>query len=402
MRPLLIILTLLLLPIRTGAELLRGFYTEGVIPAQGFVTSLAVDAAGRLHYTTGDGGVYRVEDSESILVAFVETAFEGNMALLGMNFAPDGAIVVHSVSPDKSADVISTVDPNTGEITETARFYCARNCPTEHHGGNPIVAPDGSIYVAIGDLGVPTTAQRHDLPGGKLFRITPEGAVFKLARGLRNPYDLAWDGAGHRIIFTDNGVQGGDELNFYPLDAEEELDYGWPNTMGDAPPAADSVAPVYVFPSTIAPTGMWLLTGNTRILRKGLLVAGFVTGSIDYFPSLDLPIGAPIRLVEGTERVMDVVETRSGEIYYATISAIRRLQIPMPGDANGDGVVNLDDLAALAAEITDGDGDVTFEAQKGQYPGCWGADVNEDGRIDWADYSALTYMLGGRMRGARR
>lgn len=59
------------------------------------------------------------------------------------------------------------------------------------------------------------------------------------------------------------------------------------------------------------------------------------------------------------------------------------------GDVNGDTLVNADDLRALAAEIFDGDGDAVATS------GAPGADVNGDGRITAADFTALVDVLAG-------
>lgn len=59
----------------------------------------------------------------------------------------------------------------------------------------------------------------------------------------------------------------------------------------------------------------------------------------------------------------------------------------VPGDVNGDTLVNADDLAALTAEIFDGDGDAVANS------GAPGADVNGDGRISAADFVELVVIL---------
>ncbi len=59
----------------------------------------------------------------------------------------------------------------------------------------------------------------------------------------------------------------------------------------------------------------------------------------------------------------------------------------VPGDVNGDTLVNADDLRALAAEIFDGDGDAVANS------GAPGADVNGDGRISAADFVELVTIL---------
>lgn len=64
------------------------------------------------------------------------------------------------------------------------------------------------------------------------------------------------------------------------------------------------------------------------------------------------------------------------------------------GDANGDGRVSREDMDAVSKEIYDGDGTSVFEAGKGTFRGAFGADVNQDLKIDAGDISALSLLLG--------
>jgi len=66
----------------------------------------------------------------------------------------------------------------------------------------------------------------------------------------------------------------------------------------------------------------------------------------------------------------------------------------IPGDANGDFVVNDDDIGFLAAEIYDGDGDQLGDVSGGAFRGSPGADANDDDRITAADFVALAEILG--------
>ncbi len=398
-RLLFVFLLLLTTAAVSRGSILPGFHVIQVAEAQGFVTSIAIDSWGVIYYSVTDGRIFRISGSESYLVATVPTANEGNMALLGMNFHPDGMLITHSVLPDKTADVLSSVDPVTGQVQEIARFSCGGTCPSEHHGGNPLVAPDGTIFLGIGDLGVQSTVHRDDVPGGKLFHVTLEGAVTRFALGFRNPYDMVWDSAGDRLILADNGQSGNDEINV----VTEGGDYGWPLTEGSRPPVNGTIPPIYVFPETVAPTGLWMLNGRGDTLRKGLLVTGFVSKAIQYFPDLSEPVGDPVAIVrEETSQTMDVAQAPDGTIYFASIDGIFRLDVPKTGDVNGDGRVSREDLSELSSELSEGEGEVTWVAQNGTCAASWGADVNHDGVIDWADWSELSRMLSSRRRAVRR
>jgi hypothetical protein len=67
----------------------------------------------------------------------------------------------------------------------------------------------------------------------------------------------------------------------------------------------------------------------------------------------------------------------------------------VPGDADGDGVLDIADAIGIVAEIHDGDGADPSDAPYASYPGTVDADANQDGAIDAADVSAATELLYG-------
>lgn len=64
-----------------------------------------------------------------------------------------------------------------------------------------------------------------------------------------------------------------------------------------------------------------------------------------------------------------------------------------PGDANGDGIVDDQDLLHIIAEIFDGDGDRTAEVGGGSLSSLPGVDANGDGIISAADLSAVALLM---------
>ena len=374
---------------------------EKMADTQGYVTSLAVDSFDRLWYSTGDGGIHRLEGTTSREMARVETANEGNAALLGIAFRSDDTIVAHYVTPTISADVVAEVHPETGAVRELARFPCTHwpVCSSEHHGGNPIVAPDGSVFVPIGDFYLPFVyAQDPALPAGKVHQVFPDGRTVMFARGFRNPFDLAFDPAANALLVPDNGPTGDDEINIIRFGDNA----GWPLTMGNERPVPDTIAPSYVFPGTLAPTGITLLARLGRYATGGALLAAYVTQTLYFIPDPHaVPLPHPIAIVEAEEPMLDVVQARSGEIFVATPTTIYRLVLPKEGDANGDGLITLSDLDTLTRELAEGAGERTIDAQSGATHASWGADANADGTIDGADRAALLAKLAPRRRAVR-
>jgi len=386
---------------RAGGTVLPGFGVRLVGATAGFASSVVVDSQGRILYTTTKGDIFRLDGGQSVRLAHVVTDKIGNSGLLGMALRDDHTAIVHYTTPMQVADVISSIDLDTGQESVIHSFNADIDVPSrgsspEHHGGNPTIAPDGSIFFGIGDYGGFEIAALPEWNGGKIWRIFPDGTAQQFARGFRNPFDVAWDAAKQRLIVPDNGDDVDDEINIVHLGD----DCGWPRTMGNGVVIDGTVRPVYVFPAVVAPTGIVALGGRNPILNRGYLLGTFVTASIDYIGDIDRP--DPIPLIQGeTGVVVDVTEGPKGEIYFTNGSAIYELTVPLRGDCNADGKVDAADIDALTHELADGNGEAFTNAQNGAYAASWGCDVNGDGLIDKDDLAALMAIVKPRVRAVR-
>ena len=111
---------------------------------------------------------------------------------------------------------------------------------TKHFGGRLVFAPDGKLFVGLGERSdLPGRAQAQDLRShfGKIVRINPDGTVPSdnpfvgradarpeiWSLGHRNVLAAALDPRG-RLWEVEMGPRGGDELNR----PERGRDYGWP------------------------------------------------------------------------------------------------------------------------------------------------------------------------------
>ena len=403
------------------ADTVPGIRLARVASTEGFLSSLAFDSRSRLWYSTTDGGIYRVEGSASVLLTRVETANQGNAAMLGMAFRSDDSIVAHYVTPTISADVLAEVDSSSGAVRELTRFPCMHwhTCLPEHHGGNPVVAADDSVYVPIGDWDLPFVyAQRPDWPAGKIHRVLRDGTSVMYALGFRNPFDFVVDPATDQLIVPDNGSSGQDEINIVSFGDNG----GWPYGEGTKPAREGMLAPAYVFAPTVAPTGATAVNRLGGYATGGMLLTTYVTKTLYYIPNpYAMPLPDPIPLIDtegvssfGTRTVMpqhtpnpledpliDVVQSRDGTIYVATPTAIYRVHLPEPGDADGDGNVDRTDLEALDRELADAGAKPTIAAQNGAFAASWGADANADGTIDGNDRATLLRRLATRRRSVR-
>jgi glucose/arabinose dehydrogenase len=380
---------------------LPGFRVQSLGATAGFASSIAIDSHGTIYYTTTNGNLYRFIDGQSTVVSHVNTVAVGDSGLLGVALRDDRTAIVHYTTPGQVSDVIAAIDIATGAETVLHTFVCdkdvpLRGSPPEHHGGNPSVAADGSIFVGIGDYGGGAIAALPDWNGGKIFRLHPDGSVEQFARGLRNPFDMAWDAANQRLIVPDNGAAVDDEINVVHAG-----DYcGWPYTMGNGPVIDGALAPLYTFPVIVAPTGIVAVNGRNPFFRSGYLLGGFVSKALYYIPDIDAtPFPDPIAIFSGDGgMVIDVAQGPSGDVFFITSNTIKRLITPQPGDCNGDGIVDGADVAALTQELADGNSHPAFTAQDGAFRGSWGCDVDQNGLIDSRDMSALLARLAGRSR----
>jgi glucose/arabinose dehydrogenase len=153
-------------------------------------------------------------------------------------------------------------------------------------GGRIAIAPDGSLFVTIGDRSDSPpwdVAQRLDTDLGKIIHITADGAPAPdnpfigrpgvlpeiWAYGTRSQEGLAFDPRTGRLWETEHGPRGGDELNII----EKGKNYGWPvivhgidypgTAIGEGITHKEGLEePVYYWDPVIAPSGLAFYNGT--------------------------------------------------------------------------------------------------------------------------------------------
>ncbi len=133
------------------------------------------------------------------------------------------------------------------------------------HRNNGIEAgPDGQLYVAVGSI-----SNRGEVPdtelSGTILRLAPDGSrVEVVARGFRNPFDLAFAPDGE-LFCTDNApdtpVRAADDAPDELNHVVEGRDYGHPMYWDDLPQDSSIERPVAALPAHAAAAGLSFFTG---------------------------------------------------------------------------------------------------------------------------------------------
>lgn len=203
-----------------------------------------------------------------------------------------------------------------------------------HFGSRVVEAPDGTLFVTLGDRGDRPTAQDLGLHNGSVIRITRDGRVpasnpFAKTQaaqpqiwsyGHRNPQGAAFDTKG-RLWISEHGAKGGDEINVIRKGAN----YGWPviaygrhysgEMIGEGTHKDGMEQPAFYWDPSIAPSGLMIYSGKLWPQWKGHIFVGSL--KFDMIARLS---GSPLReraRLSGpeTDRVRDVIEAPDGAIW---------------------------------------------------------------------------------------
>ncbi|MGH7586583.1 MAG: PQQ-dependent sugar dehydrogenase, partial [Gemmatimonadales bacterium] len=239
----------------SGADLPQGFTVSTLLPDLPYnITAFGFAPDGRIFLAIQDGSV-RIYQNGALLptpFATVNAQRQGERGLIGLALHPDFAsnhwVYVHYTTDQGGAHGrISRLTAN-GDVASGETVLVdlpALSSSLNHNGGGLAFGPDGKLYVAVGDNGQASNSQSLSSVFGKVLRFNADGSIpadnpfysstsginrATWARGLRNPFTLAFDPGGNRFFVNDVGAANWEEINQGAVGAN----YGWPGSEGPA------------------------------------------------------------------------------------------------------------------------------------------------------------------------
>jgi len=216
-----------------------------------------------------------------------------------------------------------------------------------HFGSRLAFAPDGRLFVTLGERYQKEHAQSLGRHYGKVVRIEADGAVPRdnpfvgqqgalpeiWSYGHRNPQSAAIHPATGKLWTVEHGARGGDEINV----PEGGKNYGWPvitygidysgARIGEGDRKTGMEQPLYFWDPSIAPSGMAFYTADRYPAWKGNLFVGALKDRLLVrLVLVDGRVVAEERLLEDLgERIRDVRQGPDGAIYVLTDNASGRI-----------------------------------------------------------------------------
>jgi glucose/arabinose dehydrogenase len=209
-----------------------------------------------------------------------------------------------------------------------------------HFGSRLVFAPDGTLYISMGDRGRMKRAQNRRNHQGAIARVNDDGSIPEdnpfvnsadalpeiYTWGNRNVQGMALNPRTGIVWAQEHGPQGGDEVNILKSGAN----YGWPiitygidydgSIISKLTHKQGMEQPVLHWTPSIAPSGMAFYEGNKFPQWKGDLFVGALKDR--HLRRIDLDgdhvVGQELLLEELQERIRDVRSGPDGYLWVLT------------------------------------------------------------------------------------
>ena len=203
-----------------------------------------------------------------------------------------------------------------------------------HNGSRMVIAPDGKLIIATGDIFEGKNAQDTSNLSGKIIRMNIDGSVpdnnpipgsYIWSLGFRVPQGLVYAGNG-KLYSAEHGDATDDEVNLI----EKGKNYGFPDITGFSDSANErkysrkynATEPLKAWTPTIAPAGMdYYETGAIKQWENSLLLVTLKAQSLRVLKlndTGDTILNESIVLEKKFGRLRDLCISPDGDIYLST------------------------------------------------------------------------------------
>jgi glucose/arabinose dehydrogenase len=259
-------------------------------------------------------------------VATVQTRREGEGGLLGVAIDPDFRRnrFVYLYRSLGEENVVTRYRYGRGGLGSERNIISGIRFGQSHDGGRIRFGPDRHLYVTSGDSGTDALGQDNGSLNGKILRMSPRayrgagGRPEIYSTGHRNPQGLAWQPGTRRLVATEHGPTGNDEINAI----RRGQNYGWPLVIGTATQAG-FVPPLALYSPAIAPSGAtFVRLPGSRWTGSYLVAAlrGQQLRRIRFSRTLGV-VGQEVLFERQYGRLRSVVEGPDGALYVLTSNA---------------------------------------------------------------------------------
>jgi glucose/arabinose dehydrogenase len=293
-------------------------------------------------YETGQGG---------LLDVVLDPKFTDNRLIYWSYAEPDGSVAGTAVARGRLVE--DGGGPARLENVQVIFRQQPKVDGPNHWGSRLVFAPDGTLFVTLGERFQRDRAQNLNEHLGKIVRINADGSIPKnnpfvrrrdarpeiWSLGHRNVQAAAINPQTKRLWIIDHGARGGDEINI----PEAGKNYGWPIITygrdysylpigeGTAKPGLEQ--PIYYWDPSIAPSGMAFYTADRFPAWRGDLFVGSLKLALLVRLELDgTRVTHEERLLEDlSERIRDVRQGPDGLLYLLTDNSDGRILRIEPG-----------------------------------------------------------------------
>lgn len=236
---------------QTTLTLPNGFHATVYASGLAQPTAMSFGPDGRLYVAENGGEIVSVGGGR------VRTVATGYSVPLGLSWHAGKLYVSYTGS-------IAVLTPSRNFSSFSARVI-VRGLPTGKHQNDGMAFQGKWLYVGIGSTC--NACVEADRRSASIMRFHLDGSRGQIvARGLRNPYSLAFRPGSGQLYATDNGRDDyddsvPDELNRIVMGGN----YGWPNCWGKGGGSGcrGTIAPVALFEPHASADGLVFYTGKT-------------------------------------------------------------------------------------------------------------------------------------------